>query len=373
MRSSTDRPSSIAFLTWRDQRHPDGGGSEVYVESVARELVARGHRVQIRCARYPGSAEREVVDGVEIVRNGGRLTVYARSFWWVLTAGRRTDVVIDVINGLPFMARLARRRGLVALVHHVHREQWHIIYPGWRGRLGWWIESRLTPCVYRDVVHVTVSESSRRDLVALGIDPALIHVAHNGLDPRPVVAADATGARLSVLARLVPHKQVDHAFRVVRSLRDRFPDIGLDVIGDGWWRDELVGAALAEGVEDRVLFHGRVSADRRDELLATSAAMLLPSVKEGWGLAVVEAAAQGTPTIAYRSAGGVTESVVDGETGLLVDTVDEMVEATAALLSDVDRRARMSACARSRAGTFTWSATTDMVERVIAQVRDQSP
>jgi glycosyltransferase involved in cell wall biosynthesis len=373
MPSRSDEPSSIAFLTWRDQRHPDGGGSEVYVESVARELVARGHRVQVRCARHRGSAAREVVDGVEIVRSGGRLTVYAKSLLWAMTAGRRTDVVVDVINGLPFMARLARRRGLVALVHHVHREQWHIIYPGWRGRLGWWIESRLTPRVYRDVVHLTVSESSRRDLVALGIDPALIHVAHNGLDPRPVVEADASGARLSVLSRLVPHKQVDHAFRVVRALRDRFPDIELDVIGDGWWRDELVAAARAEGVEDRVLFHGRVSADRRDELLASSVAMLLPSVKEGWGLAVVEAAAQGTPTIAYRSAGGVTESVVDGETGLLVDSVDEMVEATATLLSDTGRRAQLSARALQRAGRFTWTATTDEVERVIAQVRDQSP
>ncbi len=373
MRSSSQRSCSIAFLTWRDQLHPDGGGSEVYVESVARELVARGHRVQVRCARYAGSAAREVVDGVEIVRSGGRLTVYLRSFWWAVTAGRRTDVIVDVINGLPFMARLARRRGLVALVHHVHREQWHIIYPGWRGRLGWWIESRLTPSVYRDVVHITVSESSRRDLVALGIDPALINVAHNGLDPRPVIAADTLDARLSVLARLVPHKQVDHAFRVVRALQSNFPDIALDVIGDGWWREQLVETARAEGVEDRVVFHGRVSADRRDQLLARSTVMLLPSVKEGWGLAVVEAAAQGTPTVAYRSAGGVTESGLDGQTSLLVDSVDEMVEATATLLTDAKRRAVMSQLARRRVREFTWTATTDVVERVVEQVRDQSP
>jgi glycosyltransferase involved in cell wall biosynthesis len=116
-----------------------------------------------------------------------------------------------------------------------------------------------------------------------------------------------------------------------------------------------------------VVFHSRVSADRRDELLASSALMLLPSVKEGWGLAVVEAAAQGTPTIAYRSAGGVTESVVDGETGLLVDGVDEMVEATAGLLTDAPRRERISECARRRAHRFTWPATTDVVERVVAQ------
>lgn len=373
MSSSPRSACSIVFLTWRDQQHPDGGGSEVYVESVARELAARGHHVQVRCARHPGSAAREVVDGVEIVRRGGRLTVYVRSFGWALTAGRRTDVVVDVINGLPFMARLARRRGLVALVHHVHREQWHIIYPGWRGRLGWWIESRLTPAVYRDVVHVTVSDSSRRDLVAFGVDPALIHVAHNGLDPRPAVPASPSPHRISVLARLVPHKQIDHAFHVVRELQDDVPDIALDVIGDGWWRDELVEAARSAGVEERVVFHGRVSAERRDELLASSAVMLLPSVKEGWGLAVMEAAAQGTPSIAYRSAGGVTESVVHHETGLLVDSLDDLVEATAMLLADDDARQRMSACARRRAQQFTWPATASVVEQVISLVRDQSP
>lgn len=363
---------SIAFLTWRDQRHPDGGGSEVYVESVGRELARRGHRVQVRCARYPGSARREVRDGVELVRVGGRLTVYPRALWWVLTRGRRTDVVVDVINGLPFLSCLARRRGVVALVHHVHREQWHIIYPGWRGRLGWWIESRLTPRLYRTVEHVTVSESSRRDLVALGIPVEHIHLAHNGLDERAPVVGDHTSARISVLARLVPHKQIDHAFGVLRTLGTTHPDLVLDVVGDGWWREELERSARDLGVLDRVVFHGRVSAQRRDEILAGSALMLLPSVKEGWGLAIMEAAAQGTPTIAYRSAGGVTESIVDGRTGVLVDDPAGLAEMTGRLLTDEAARRRLSEGAREHAAGYTWPATATAFERVVEGVSRRS-
>lgn len=362
----------IAFLTWRDQQHPDGGGSEVYVESVARELAVRGHRVQVRCARYPGSARREVRDGVELVRIGGRLTVYPRALWWVLTAGRRTDVVVDVINGLPFLSRLTRRRGLMALVHHVHREQWHIIYPGWRGRLGWWIESRLTPRLYRGVEHVTVSESSRRDLVGLGIPAERIHLAHNGLDRHPALPGTHEPARLSVLARLVPHKQIDHAFGVVRDLLPTHPDLVLDVVGDGWWRDELVASARALGVSDRVVFHGRVPEDRRDQILADSALMLLPSVKEGWGLAIMEAAAQGTPTLAYRSAGGVAESIVDGETGVLVDDFAGLRDETDRLLSDETARRRLSDGARAHAARFTWPATATAFERVVESVSRRS-
>ena len=160
----------VAILSWRDTGHPDGGGSEVFIESVGRELVTRGHSVTIVCARYPGATPRETRDGMELVRLGGRLSVYPRALLWLVRHRRSYDVVVDVVNGVPFCTPLVRRRGVVALIHHLHREQWHIIYPGWRGRLGWWIESRLTPAVYRDVVHVTVSDSSRRDLVALALD-----------------------------------------------------------------------------------------------------------------------------------------------------------------------------------------------------------
>jgi glycosyltransferase involved in cell wall biosynthesis len=266
------------------------------------------------------------------------------------------------------MSCLARRRGVVALVHHVHREQWHIIYPGWRGRLGWWIESRLTPWLYRDIEHVTVSESSRRDLIALGIPAARIHLAHNGLDRHASLPGSHAPARISVLSRLVPHKQIDHAFGVVRELSRTHPDVVLDVIGDGWWRDELVRSARDLGVSDRVVFHGRVPASRRDQILADSALMLLPSVKEGWGLAIMEAAMQGTPTIAYRSAGGVTESIIDGETGMLVDDPAQLADATDRLLSDQVGRERLSEAARRHASRFTWTATATAFERVVELV-----
>src|SRR6476646_10225973 len=127
----------IAFLSWRDTTHPDGGGSEVYVERVAAGLAARGHDVTVLCAAHLGAPDVSVQDGYRIERRGGRLTVYLRGLAYLLSpAGRRADVVVDVINGLPFAAPLVRRRGLVALVHHVHRAQWRLIYPGAAGRVG---------------------------------------------------------------------------------------------------------------------------------------------------------------------------------------------------------------------------------------------
>jgi len=357
----------VVFLTWRDRRHPDGGGSEVFVEEVARVLARRGHDVTIRCARVAGAPAEEVGEGVRLLRVGGRLTVYPRALLWLLRQRRRVDVVVDVINGLPFGTPLVRRRGIVALVHHVHQRQWQIIYPDLRGRVGWWTERRLMPALYRRTPVLTVSAASRDDLVALGIDSSHVTVARNGVGGTRIVARRSPTPRIAVLARLVPHKQVEHAFSVLAQLLPQFPDLHLDVIGDGWWRHELDAYLRRQGVSGHVTMHGHVPADTRDRLLAESWLTLLPSVKEGWGLAILEAAMQGTPTLAYRGAGGVAEAVVDGVTGELASDLDDLVERTRDLLVATTRRSEMGERAASRARAFTWEATADVVEQVLAR------
>jgi glycosyltransferase involved in cell wall biosynthesis len=355
----------VLFLSWRDTSHPDGGGSEVYVEQVAAGLVARGHDVTILCARHPGAADVSVSDGVRLLRRGGRLTVYLRGLGYLLSpAGRRTDVVVDVVNGLPFAAPLVRRRGLVALVHHLHREQWRIIYPGWGGRLGWFVESRVVPWLYRRVPFVTVSEASRRDLLDLGV--GRVSIVHNGTPalPQPTLPRSPT-PRMCVLARLVPHKRIDQAIALVDQLRARHPGLVLDLVGDGWWADQLDAEIARRGLGEVVLRHGRVDEQTKADLLGQAWLMVLPSVREGWGIAVLEAAAAGTPTVAYAGAGGTAEAIVDGSTGVLVHDETSLVRAVDGLLGDRRRLAAMGAAARERAATFTWDEATDGLEKVL--------
>lgn len=356
----------IAFLVWRDTSHPDGGGSEVYVEHMARWLSGQGHEVTIVCAAHQNAPATEVRDGVRYRRHGGWLGVYPQGLRYLLSrAGRATDLVIDVHNGIPFASPLVRRRGIHVLVHHVHREQWHIIYPGLRGRIGWWIESRLAPWLYRKHLYITVSESTKHDLGLLGVSPNRISVICNGIDvPHPslLVPRSAT-PRLCVLGRVVPHKQFEHALRVVAALRGQMPELQLDVIGDGWWIEELRRAAEDLQVLSQVSFHGHVSDAERDRLLGASWLMLAPSVKEGWGIAIMEAAAHAVPTLAYASAGGVTESIVPGETGVLVDDLDELIEQTRRLLLDSETRLTMGKAARARAEYFDWSSSAAAFEQ----------
>jgi glycosyltransferase involved in cell wall biosynthesis len=370
---------SVLLLCWRDTGHPQGGGSEAYLQRIGAQLAASGIDVTLRTARYSGARRREVVDGVRITRAGGRYSVYV----WALAAmfvremvarlgfGSRPDVVVDTQNGLPFLARLVYGRRAVVLVHHCHREQWPVAGPV-LGRLGWFVESRVSPRVNRHNQYVTVSLPSARDLVTLGVDTGRIAVVRNGLDEAPaqsLVGPRAAAPRVVVLSRLVPHKQIEDALEAVVQLRPRVPGLHLDIVGDGWWRQRLVDHVRRLGIFDAVTFHGHVDDVTKHHVLQSSWVHLLPSRKEGWGLAVIEAAQHGVPTIGYRSSGGLSDSIVDEVTGILVDTHAELVGRLEELLADPVLRDQLGAKAHTRSGEFSWKQSADAMRGVLEAVQ----
>jgi glycosyltransferase involved in cell wall biosynthesis len=352
-------PSSVLFLTRRDTGHPEGGGSELYVEKAAAGLAERGRAVTLFCAAYPGAAPQEVVDGVRVVRRGGHLSVFLHALLWHAT-GRlgRHDVVVDVQNGLPFFARLWCRRPVVVLVHHAHREQWQVVFGRLLGRLGWLVESRLAPRVHRGSRYVVVSATTRRELVEQGVAADAITVVHNGAAvPARPAAAKSPHPSICVLGRLVPHKRVELALLAAARIRRGLPDLRLRVLGRGYWEAELRATADRLGLGDTVEFLGFVDEATKHRALAQAWVLAMPSLKEGWGLAVVEAAAHETPTVAFRSAGGVADSVVDGETGLLVDNAEEFAGELERLLRCPELRRSLGRAARAHASRFTWTAS----------------
>jgi glycosyltransferase involved in cell wall biosynthesis len=375
---SDHRVRSVLLLCWRDTGHPQGGGSETYLQRIGAHLAASGVRVTLRTARYSGSPRREVVDGVLVDRAGGRYTVYVWAGLAMVLARvglgplrhARPDVVIDTQNGLPFMARLAFGRRVTVLVHHCHRELWPVA--GWlMSRVGWFVESTVSPWLHRRNQYVTVSLPSARDLTDLGVDADRVAVVRNGLDAAPAETLDlpkSATPRVVVLSRLVPHKQIEDALDAVARLRPDLPDLHLDVVGGGWWEDRLVGHADLLGVSDAVTFHGHVDEISKHQLLQRSWVHLLPSCKEGWGLAVTEAAQHAVPTIGYRSSGGLTDSIVDGVTGLLVDDKHELVARLEQLLGDDVLREQLGVKAQLRSGEFSWRQSADAMHEVLESV-----
>lgn len=369
---------SVLLLCWRDSGHPQGGGSEAYLQRIGAQLAATGVRVTLRTARYDGAPRNEVVDGVRISRGGDRYSVYVWAGLAMVLARfglgplrtARPDVVIDTQNGIPFLARLAYGRRVVVLVHHCHREQWPVAGP-LLGRIGWFIESRLSPLMHRRHQYVTVSLPSARDLTALGVAQDRIAVVRNGLDGAPQASlqtARSATPRVAVLSRLVPHKQIEDALDAVAVLRKRIPDLHLDVVGGGWWHQPLVDYAALLGISDAVTFHGHVDDVTKHHVVHRAWVHVLPSRKEGWGLAVVEAAQHGVPTIGYASSGGLADSIVDGVTGILVADRDELVDRLEELLGDAELRSGLGDKAQARSGDFSWPQSARAMRTVLDAV-----
>ena len=369
---------SVLLLCWRDTGHPQGGGSETYLQRIGALLAESGVDVTLRTARYPGAPRREVVDGVTVSRGGGHYTVYIWAGLAMVFARiglgplRRVhpDVVVDTQNGVPFLARLAFGRRVAVLVHHCHRQQWPVA-GRFVGRLGWLVESWLSPRMHRRNQYVTVSLPSARDLADLGVDAGRIAVVRNGLDEAPAETLGGERSaepRVVVLSRLVPHKQIEDALDAVARLRSRVDGLHLDIVGGGWWHDRLVERADRLGIADAVTFHGHVDDFTKHAVVQRSWVHVLPSRKEGWGLAVIEAAQHGVPTIGYRYSGGLTDSVIDGVTGVLVDDHGELVDRLERLLTDQTLRDELGAKARTRSRDFSWLQSAAAMRSVLESV-----
>lgn len=360
-------------MSWRDLEHPEAGGAEVFAERNCAAVARAGHRVTLFSSRVVGRPLVVPREGFHVVRAGRRFTVYPRGLFYLWRHRHDFDVVVDVQNGVPFWAPLVFRGTVVLLVHHVHREQWFSFFPRPVADLGWWLESRLSPRVYRHAHYVTVSQASRAEIAALGVEPERINVVLSGneapadvLTVAPVIDPPPS---IVVLGRLVPHKRVELAIDAVASLCHEIPDVRLTVIGGGEWRESLTAYARRCSVADRVTFTGPVDESTKHRLLHEAAVMAMPSAKEGWGLTIVEAGYHGVPAVAFNDAGGTRESIIDGRTGLLVDTAAEFTAALRRLLTDADLRARLGAQAQAFARGFSWERTGEEFTRYVESLR----
>src|SRR4051812_10271799 len=365
MVAAISRQLHILLLTDRDWTHPQGGGTGTNLFAQVARWTAWGHRVTVIAGDYPGAARHEELGPNLVVhRMGTRLTVFPRAALAVWRGvGRDADVVLEGINGIAVYTPLwwVLRRPRVALVHHVHQAH-YVTELGRRGRAAAFLLERLPlRFLYRGTDVLTISEAAREDLIELGVPREDLHVAYLGVEPSQFRAGErAPDPTLLYLGRLKQYKRIEVTLDVLAAL----PEATLEIAGDGDHRAALEAEVERRGLADRVRFHGFVEEQRKADLYASAWLSLTASSAEGWCLTVMEAAACATPSAAL-AVGGLRESIVDGETGLLAATPEELTDEVRALVADPAQRDRLGEAAQARARGFTWDNTAAANLRVL--------
>lgn len=209
--------------------------------------------------------------------------------------------------------------------------------------------------VYRGATSiVSVSGACREDVQRVFQTPERkCRVLRNSLsDPLPGLKLDPTRSlqsKLVCVGRLHPTKGQDTLIRAGAILKRLLPDIAIDIIGDGPFRESCLQLAHDLGVENECTFEGDIGHDEVLKRMALATATVVPSRSEGFGLVNIESLAVGTPVVASR-VGGIVEVIRDGVDGFLVppDDPDALAEKLLLLLSNPQLRSTMSRHARER-------------------------
>lgn len=351
----------ILVAAWRDLANELAGGSEVLIDHLCTGMTERGHDVTLLCANPIGTGH-----PYRVHPNGGTIDQYLRAPFAYARHHRSADLVVDVANGVSFYTPLWRRGPSICLVNHIHTEQWDQWFNRPVAAVGRNLELKAMPAVYRNRVFVAVSPSTAEVLESMGVDRDRIRIIINGTDLPDQPGAEDPEPLFVALGRLVPHKRFDLAVEAFNQIQ---PLVGgrLVIAGDGPERQRLLDLA-GPGVE----VPGRISEADKHDLLSRAWLMVHPASHEGWGLVITEAAAYGTPSLAFRVP-GLKDSIVDGMSGVLIDRPEQLAEEWLALVRDPERRATLRAGAIRRAAACTWEATVDRFEEICEEaVTDHS-
>ncbi len=359
----------VHILAWRDLADVEAGGSELHAAEVAKRWAAAGIDVTMRTSYAQGSAPTGTRDGYRVVRRRGRYMIFPAAVIAELRGlhGPR-DGLVEIWNGVPFLSPLWARGPRICLIHHVHRNMWRMVLEERLARVGETLELRVMPPIYRRTPIVTLSQSSRQELVELmHFKPDHVRVVPPGIDARFSPGGEKSPTPLVVsIGRLMPSKGFAELIRVASEVRERVHGLELVIVGDGYERDNLEQLVSDLDAEQWVHLVGHISDDELVDLYRRAWAVASASIAEGWGMTLTEAAACGTPAVATRIAGHL-DAVQEDRSGLLAGSSRELAEKLTAVLTDDELRSRLSEGALKYASSLTWDATAVGVFRPLAE------
>jgi glycosyltransferase involved in cell wall biosynthesis len=361
----------VHLVSWRDLDDDEAGGSEVHASNVMKRWVDAGLDVTLRTSFSVGRPQTAMRDGFHVVRRGGRYDVFPRAAG--SAALRRTgpwDAFVEIWNGMPFFSPLwTIGKPSTVWLHHMHADMWHQTFASQPtiGKAGHALETRIAPKLYRTKRIVTLSDSSKHELVhEMGFRADRVDVVPPGIDARFSPGGDKAPHPLVVaVGRLVPVKRYDYLIRVLAEVKQAHPTLEAVIASEGYERPMLEELRHALGADDWIHLPGFLTDDEIVDLYRRAWILASTSLREGWHMGITEAAACGTPAIATDIAGH-RDALVVGRSGLLARDEADFARQLSGVLGDPALLDRLTAGALERASQLTWDATALGTFRALA-------
>ncbi len=364
---------NILVVNWQDIRNPLGGGAEVHFHEIFKRIVRKGYSVTLLCSRFKDAPCDEFIDDVRIVRRGTRNTFnfHVPYWYWKLSRQNRFDVVVDDINKIPFYTPLFVKEPLVGIIHHlfgrsIYRET------NFPSALYVNVAENLALRIYRKIRIAVVSPSTQSELIEHGFDKKNLPIVPNCVDHSIYFKRENQEyeyAHIGYLGRIKKYKSIDHLLHAFKIILGEIPNAKLSILGDGDEKEKLQSLADELGISERVEFHGFVNEVEKVELLNRMHVVANPSVKEGWGLTVIETNACGVPVVA-SDVPGLRDSVIDEKTGLLFEygNVEQLSQKLLLVIRDSHLRERLAERACEWAKSFDWNVSAEKMLDVLKKV-----
>lgn len=308
----------VLILHRKDVANPEAGGGTLDIQKMASFLAKRGHEVTLMCARPSGGKNEDVIDGMRILRVGNKYSVYLLApLYYIRKFRNKTDVLIDVINGPSWFSPFYSKTPKIAIMFQTFRDVFWLEINKFSAAFLCLIE-RIIPRIYHKIPVVTPSPSVRDELVSLGFPKENIFVVPPGIDLEMFKPGEKSSFPLVLyVGRLKKYKGLEYLVIAMKYVVKDVPNARLLIVGKGDYEKELREFVEKMNLEDVVEFCGYVSEERKVELMQKAHVLVLPSIKEGWGIPIIEAAACGTPAIGTDTT-GLRDSIINGKTGFLV-------------------------------------------------------
>lgn len=313
---------NILWLTWKDTEHPLAGGAEVVSSQLAKQLVEHGHTVRFVTGSFAGAKEEIIKDGYQVNRVGNRYTVYYKaSQYYKQNLKNWADIVIDEINTIPFFSPFYVKEKKILFFHQLCREIWfyQMIFP--LSFIGYLIEP-IYLWLLRNNKVITVSNSTKLDLLKYGFKKDNIHIISEGIELEPIKDLNSitkfdkpTVLSLGGIRAMKRTLDIVKAFEIAKNT---IPELQLIIAGDyqDSYGDKVLDYIKRSQYQSDIQILGKVSEEKKIQLMQQSHLIAVTSLKEGWGLIVTEANSQGTPAVVYN-VDGLRDSVKNKETGYI--------------------------------------------------------